>query len=161
MNQLCAEEDNALLVVPGYQFTFRIQEPVSPEFWYVVFISCSLGPDCNWTESVRDFPMNYDIWMVNGNPESNSAIFSKQFSYEEQDIIHIYMFALQMYVVLILCQIRAASITRQSKLDQRQRLLNCIIGFKFCALVLQSIETFIFALFGRATVVFMFVGEVS
>lgn len=159
-DKLCAEEDNPSSVISGYQFTFRIEEPVSPEYWYVLLISCSLSLNCNWTKSTRDFPIHYDIWLVNGHPEANGDTFSKQFSFEEQDVIYIYMVALQMYIILVLCQIRASSITRQSKLPRRQRLLNYIIGLKTIALILQSTDTFIYALFGTSTVILMFIGEV-
>jgi len=158
-DKLCPEEDNPSLVIPGYQFTFRIEEPVSPEFWYVVFIACSLTQNCSWTSSIRDYVIDYDIWLVNGNPNAKGDVFLKQFSFEEQDIIHIYMVALQMYIILGLCQLRASSITKQSRLPRRQRLLNYIVMLKIGALIFQSTETFIFALFGRGTVIFMFVGE--
>lgn len=160
-DKLCSEEDNPSLVVSGYQFTFRIEEPVSPEFWYVVFIACSLTQNCSWTSSIRDYVVDYDIWLVNGNPNAKGDVFLKQFSFEEQDIIHIYMVALQMYIILGLCQLRASSITKQSRLPRRQRLLNYIVMLKIGALIFQSTDTFIFALFGRGTVIFMFVGEVS
>ena len=70
------------------------------------------------------------------------------------------MFALFMYIGLALCQLRATSLNRQSVLPRRQKLLNYIIGLKIAGLILQSTDTYIFAFFGKSTIVFMFVGEV-
>ena len=83
-DKLCEEEDDPQLVVPGFQFTYRIDEPISPEYWYILLISCTLNEKCNWTSSTRNFQIAYDVWLVNGNPDSSSYVFSKQFSFEEQ-----------------------------------------------------------------------------
>uniref|UniRef100_A0AC34FY71 GPR180/TMEM145 transmembrane domain-containing protein n=1 Tax=Panagrolaimus sp. ES5 TaxID=591445 RepID=A0AC34FY71_9BILA len=120
-DKICEEEDKPKLIVPGYQFTFRIEEPVAPEYWYILLLSCTLNDKCNWTTSTRNYQIEYDIWLVNGN-----NAFSKQFSYEEQDIIHVYMFALFIYIALALGQLRATSLNRQSVLPRRQKLINTI-----------------------------------
>uniref|UniRef100_A0AC35ET51 GPR180/TMEM145 transmembrane domain-containing protein n=1 Tax=Panagrolaimus sp. PS1159 TaxID=55785 RepID=A0AC35ET51_9BILA len=151
---ICEEEDKPKLIIPGYQFTFRIDEPIAPEYWYILLLSCTLNDKCNWTTSTRNYQIEYDIWLINGN-----NAFSKQFSYEEQDIIHIYMFALLMYIALALGQLRATSLIRQNVLPRRQRLINTVIGLKIAGLILQATDTYIFAFFGKSTVLFMFVGE--
>jgi hypothetical protein len=151
---ICEEEDKPKLIIPGYQFTFRIDEPIAPEYWYILLLSCTLNDKCNWTTSTRNYQIEYDIWLINGN-----NAFSKQFSYEEQDIIHVYMFALLMYIALALGQLRATSLIRQNVLPRRQKLINTVIGLKIAGLILQATDTYIFAFFGKSTVLFMFVGE--
>lgn len=71
------------------------------------------------------------------------------------------MFALLMYIALALGQLRATSLIRQNVLPRRQKLINTVIGLKIAGLILQATDTYIFAFFGKSTVLFMFVGEVS
>lgn len=66
-----------------------------------------------------------------------------------------------MYIILILFQAKTILHSRQKELPQRQKILNSIIGLKASGLLLQSTDSFIFAIFGRSTVIFMFIGEVT
>uniref|UniRef100_A0A7E4VFZ3 GpcrRhopsn4 domain-containing protein n=1 Tax=Panagrellus redivivus TaxID=6233 RepID=A0A7E4VFZ3_PANRE len=158
-NELCAEEDNPDNVLKGYQFTFRLDEPYAPEYWYVLLITCSLTSNCNWTLSNREFPLEYDIWLNNGNPETSFETFSREFSFDEQEIIHIYMIAFIIYITLALFQLRAIAIDKHSRLPFRQRILSWVIGFKCSALLLQSTNTYIYAFVGHNVNLFVFVGE--
>ena len=57
-------------------------------FWYVSLVSCYLDKDCQWVPNEDDFELDYDIWLVNGNPlGGNRNIFRYQYSYDSQVII--------------------------------------------------------------------------
>ena len=64
------DEDNPKNVVPGNQFTFRIQDLYQARFWYISLVACrrnttTVGgkpPSCKW-DYVSDFEgtIQYDI----------------------------------------------------------------------------------------------------
>ena len=61
--ELCPDEDNADNVVPGYQFTFRIQDLYQARFWYISLVSCKRNAStCQW-DYVSDYEgtIQYDI----------------------------------------------------------------------------------------------------
>ena len=92
-DELCAEEDNPANVVPGYQLTYRIQDPSQSRFWYVSLVSCVRNADtCAWEAAVDEpFTLEYDLWLVNGNPNEGSGdgnLFNYQYSCDNQVCMH-------------------------------------------------------------------------
>ncbi|XP_022242970.1 uncharacterized protein LOC106460515 isoform X2 [Limulus polyphemus] len=102
-DKLCEEEDVAERVVPGHQLTYAVQNSNQPRFWYVSLVACHRTPNvCDWRESTQDSraAMEYDVWLVNGNPFiSNRNPLEYQFSFDQQmlslfsTLIHMIKFA--------------------------------------------------------------------
>lgn len=65
--------------------TLRIEEPYTPEYWYVLLVGCNLDANCSWIPSAGDISVNYDIWLTNGSPLLQYLNpFTHQFSFDEQ-----------------------------------------------------------------------------
>uniref|UniRef100_A0A0N5A3C2 GpcrRhopsn4 domain-containing protein n=1 Tax=Parastrongyloides trichosuri TaxID=131310 RepID=A0A0N5A3C2_PARTI len=124
INKLCVDEDDPGKVLPNYQMTFRIQEPVTPEYWYVVGVSCYLDEKCEWKEFKKDSAtLEYDIWLTNGNPTLKwNNLFRLQLSFDKQRLEDIYFIALFLYIILFV-------IHRQSS-KSRDRLIKTSIYYK-------------------------------
>lgn len=122
-DQLCIDEDKQENVIPGYQFTYKIQDVNQPRFWYLSLVSC-VRDDCKWKDlasmdpnektnvnkslnqgHVDDSPsytIAYDIWLVNGNPNSDRKSFLEhQFTYELQDLFEIYLCSFLIYFFIL------------------------------------------------------------
>ncbi|RCN45084.1 hypothetical protein ANCCAN_08894 [Ancylostoma caninum] len=86
--QLCREEDDPRVVVPGFQMTMQIEEPSTAEYWfvwYIVLLACSLDRTCQWVHSNVSVVVEYEIWLTNGRPGSSAASpLTWQFSFDEQ-----------------------------------------------------------------------------
>ena len=110
-NSLCIEEDQPQNVVKNSQFTFRIQDLYQARFWYISIVACKRNlSTCNW-EFVEKFPnLEYDIFVVNGNPESklHKSIFKYEFSSDKQDLYQVYLVVMLIYTILTPLQIHAA-----------------------------------------------------
>ncbi|CAF1065059.1 unnamed protein product [Brachionus calyciflorus] len=118
-NQLCIDEDKQENVIPGYQFTYKMQDYNQPRFWYLSLVAC-VRDNCKWKDlasmdgtsqplnkSIQEddspsYTIAYDIWLVNGNPNSEKKSFLEhQFTYELQDITEIYMCSFFIYFFIL------------------------------------------------------------
>jgi len=73
-------------------FTFR--------FWYLSLVACQRSRSCKWKEIRNmDIEVEYDIWMVNGDPASKHLNpFEHQFSFEMHDVFEIYAIFFVVYI---------------------------------------------------------------
>lgn len=115
-SDFCVDEDRKENVIPGYQFTFKIQDFNQPRFWYVSLAAC-VRDACEWTDLYTglnkafnlsttsqpcSYKIAYDIWLVNGNPNSSTRKqFEYQFSYELHDIFTIYLCSFVIYLCIL------------------------------------------------------------
>ena len=55
-------------------------------FWYASLVSCYRNATtCKWHHMSHDIQIDYDIWLVNGNPNSSSYNpLVYQFSFDRQ-----------------------------------------------------------------------------
>lgn len=74
-------------------------------YWYMSLVACyrnTTQKNCSWVSTNEDITVDYDIWLVNGDP-----IYKKwnpvehQFSFEEHDIFETFLGFLGVYIVLI------------------------------------------------------------
>ncbi|VDO66631.1 unnamed protein product [Heligmosomoides polygyrus] len=152
--QLCREEDDPRVVVPGCQLTMQVEE-------YIVLVACKLDKSCNWTNSNSKITLDYDIWLTNGRPGSSAANpLTWQFSFDEQDTLEIYLITLVMYLVLSGVMSRGIQLAKRSTPPARLRLLNYIITMKAAGVALQSLNVFVFALDGQGVFFARVLGEV-
>ncbi|VDO27420.1 unnamed protein product [Onchocerca flexuosa] len=83
--KLCVEENMPEKVVNDSQMTLRIEEPSTPQYWYVIIVACYLDTHCLWKSSVKEVIVHYDLWLTNGSPFMRYLNpFGHQFSFEEQ-----------------------------------------------------------------------------
>lgn len=111
--KLCEDEDKPDRVVTGNQFTYTVRDLHQARFWYVSLVSCyrvGEGKNCKWKDSTEeDLAVDYDIWLVSGNPASTSHnIFEYQFSFEQQGSLERVLLFFILYMVLSCLQVYAA-----------------------------------------------------
>ncbi|ESO05882.1 hypothetical protein HELRODRAFT_64810 [Helobdella robusta] len=116
---LCRDE-LADRMVRNSQFTFRVQDKEQPRYWYISMVACSLNTtnsSCQWTH-IKNSPsmlINYDIWLVNGDPDDkNSNFFEHHFSIEQFDVFEIYLTFFILYILIIPVQAYALSLRRHT-----------------------------------------------
>ncbi len=149
---LCTEEDNPGNVVKGAQFTYRILDYVQSRFWYVSLVACRRDPQtCQWEPVEEHYELDYDIWLVNGNPATSGGgmavagkMFRHQYSYDIQEIFCLYIFLLVVYVVLIAVQ---ASANRRQN-HPITRLLAGQLAVEFAAIAIAVVHNSIFSVDG-------------
>lgn len=70
-------------------------------YWYMSFVACYRN-NCSWVSTEEDITVDYDIWLVNGDP-----IYKKwnpvehQFSFEEHDIFETFLAFLGVYIIIV------------------------------------------------------------
>ena len=77
-------------------------------FWFLSMVACHRVSSCRWEISLQERPtkIRYSVWLVNGSPEAKHLNpFEHQFSFDEQDVIEIYLSFLLAYIVLLPIQV--------------------------------------------------------
>ncbi|KAH8290905.1 hypothetical protein KR054_007041, partial [Drosophila jambulina] len=118
--ELCSDEDAPGNVVPGSQFTYVINLEAEPRFWYLSLVACYQNQTtCQWHahESLPRLSnqsskllntLNYDIHLVNIHPNHSAAHpLTYQYSYDQQNLLEMYLIFLLVYIVLLPMQIYA------------------------------------------------------
>ena len=114
----CPTQPHNVTLVTASQLTFSVDAGAWPSNWYVILIACSLGTNytnwrpCEWERislgSRYQIDVEYDMWLVNGNPFGpNRDYFTYQFSFETQGILQMYiafLFALTLLAIIHVCQ---------------------------------------------------------
>ncbi|KAH8238706.1 hypothetical protein KR038_005922 [Drosophila bunnanda] len=119
-DELCSDEDAPSNVVPGSQFTYVINLEAEPRFWYLSLVACYQNQTtCQWHahESLPRLSnqsskllntLNYDIHLVNIHPNHSAAHpLTYQYSYDQQNLLEMYLIFLLVYIVLLPMQIYA------------------------------------------------------
>ncbi|XP_034652220.1 uncharacterized protein LOC117891124 [Drosophila subobscura] len=118
--QLCSDEDAPANVMPGHQFTYVINLEAEPRFWYMALVACYQNQStCQWHahESLPRLSnrssgllhrLHYDIHLVNVHPNNSAAHpLTFQYSYDQQNLLEMYLIFLLVYIVLLPMQIYA------------------------------------------------------
>ncbi|XP_066992401.2 integral membrane protein GPR180 [Anabrus simplex] len=146
-NQLCLDEDNPWNVVKGHQLTFIIEDVNQPRFWYISLVACYRNlSTCQWHHMTEEAELEYDLWLVNGNPNISSynpPVY--QFSFDRQDTMELYVVFFLVYLVLVPLQLNAAM--RQH--HPVTRLFTASLLLEFLALSLILIHVLKFSLDGE------------
>ncbi|CAL1527571.1 unnamed protein product [Lymnaea stagnalis] len=133
--KLCVDEDNPANVVPGYQFTYKVRDVQRPRFWYLSLVSCyrdTSGRKCEWHSSKdSEITINYDIWLVNGNPSVKGLNpFEHQFSFELHDVFEIHLIAFTSCVIIFLLWIYAFT-------SNQRHIITCLFTACICGELLS------------------------
>ncbi|XP_037072234.1 integral membrane protein GPR180-like [Pollicipes pollicipes] len=114
--ELCPDEDAPANVVPGHQFTYSIQDVHQPRFWYLSLVACHRDPQtCEWRHTRQPITIEYDIWLVNGNPHNRAQNpLEYQFSFDEQDTVEVHLAFMGLYTLLAPFQLYASLQQRHS-----------------------------------------------
>lgn len=117
-------------------------------FWYLSLISCYWEPTtCQWEKIDENIQLNYDIWIVNGNPESivRDNRFEYHFSFDLFDLVEVYLICILLYLFIpfpyLLMKIR-------SSIDFKHPILISYLLFQiffFAGNTLNFLHYFIFA----------------
>ncbi|XP_017492375.1 PREDICTED: uncharacterized protein LOC108380515 [Rhagoletis zephyria] len=170
--ELCADEDTPSNVIAEKQFTYTISEVTEPRFWYVALTACYRNStNCEWhaydhpkSESaaakvVNEFlashndmlpphpspALTYDIYVVNGHPNNSAAHpLSFQFSFDQQNLLEMYMIFLLVYLVLLPMQIYAVRLQKHPV----TRLFTLSLASEFVSLVFITAHLIKFAMNG-------------
>lgn len=145
--KLCSdEEDQPWNVIKNYQFTFSIENVWQPNFWYISLVSCYRNTTtCQWEHYDKHEKLDYDIWLVNGNPNTSSLnTLTYQFSYDRQNTIELYLLFFLCYIILVPLQLYAVRLQRHPV----TRLFTASLLLEFIALCLILIHVLKFAFDG-------------
>ncbi|XP_067626637.1 integral membrane protein GPR180 [Eurosta solidaginis] len=139
IGKLCAEEDTPNNVIAKYQFTYTISQVTEPRFWYVALVACYRNrSDCQWhaydrlknaqtaENVVKEFlaspyginslptpALTYEINVVNVHPNHSAAHpLTFQFSFDQQNLLEMYMIFLLVYMVLLPVQVYAVRLQK-------------------------------------------------
>ncbi|VDK71930.1 unnamed protein product [Litomosoides sigmodontis] len=160
--KLCIEEDMPGKVVNGSQMTLRIEEPSTPQYWYVLVAACYLDSSCLWKSSVKEIIVHYDLWLTNGSPAMRYLNpFGHQFSFEEQNSAEIYMVLFILYVVVGFCQWRSVVLCNSASVFPRHQLLNFIILLETFGLALHCLNVITFSFDGQGVLLARLFGEIA
>ncbi|XP_069698644.1 integral membrane protein GPR180 [Periplaneta americana] len=139
---VCVDEDAPWNVVKGHQFTFVIEDLMQPRFWYISLVACYRNlTTCKWHHVNEEAVLEYDIWLVNGNP--NVSSFNPlvyQFSFDRQDTVELYLVFFLCYLVLVPLQVYAAM--RQHHPVTRLFTASLILEFLALCLILLHVLKF-------------------
>lgn len=145
-NKLCPDEDSIWNIVKGYQFTYVIQDFWQPRFWYMSLVACYRNTStCQWEYYDKHDELEYDIWLVNGNPNTSGLnSLTYQFSYDRQNTIELYLLFFMCYIILVPLQLYAVRLQKHPV----TRLFTASLLLEFVAVCLILIHVLKFALDG-------------
>lgn len=100
---------------------------------------------CQWEWYNESMEIDYDIWLVNGNP-NNSGMHSMsyQFSYDRQNTLELYLLFFLCYIILVPLQLYAVGLQRHPV----TRLFTASLLLEFIAICLILIHVVKFAFDG-------------
>uniref|UniRef100_A0A1A9UF76 GPR180/TMEM145 transmembrane domain-containing protein n=1 Tax=Glossina austeni TaxID=7395 RepID=A0A1A9UF76_GLOAU len=154
---LCEDEDAPGNVVPGNQFTYVISEVSQPRFWYVAMVACYRNRStCQWhaydtltapaaflNNTIHE--LHYDIHVVNGHPNNSAAHpLTYEFSFDQQNLLEMYLIFLLVYMVLLPMQIYAVRLQKHPV----TRLFTLSLLSEFVSLALITAHLIKFAVNG-------------
>lgn len=145
--KLCIDEDNPKNLQSGFQFTYKVQNIAQPRYWYLSLVACHRDSrSCKWTANTTlDFEVDYDIWLVNGDPASKHLNpFEHQFSFEMHDVFEIYLVFTVLYIIVIPVWIYAY----RQQVHPITKLLTVCISTEFAGVVLNFLHVLIFSING-------------
>ncbi|KAM8713517.1 hypothetical protein ACLKA7_013782 [Drosophila subpalustris] len=118
--ELCVDEDAPSNVIDNHQFTYVINLEAEPRFWYVALVACYRNrTTCQWhahenlarlsnrSSSILS-TLQYNIHLVNVHPNNTAAhLLTYQYSYDQQNLLEMYLIFMLVYIVLLPMQIYA------------------------------------------------------
>ncbi|XP_020293360.1 transmembrane protein 145 [Pseudomyrmex gracilis] len=145
-DKVCPDEDSVWNIVKGHQFTYVIQDFWQPRFWYMSLVACYRNrTTCQWEHYNKEDELEYDIWLVNGNPNiSGLNTLTYQFSYDRQNTIELYLLFFMCYIILVPLQLYAVRLQKHPV----TRLFTASLLLEFMAICLILIHVLKFALDG-------------
>lgn len=100
---------------------------------------------CQWEYYDKHDELEYDIWLVNGNPNTSGLnSLAYQFSYDRQNTIELYLLFFMCYIILVPLQLYAVRLQKHPV----TRLFTASLLLEFIALCLILIHVLKFALDG-------------
>lgn len=100
---------------------------------------------CQWEWYNESLDIDYDIWLVNGNPNnSGSHSLSYQFSYDRQNTLELYLLFFLCYIILVPLQLYAVRLQKHPV----TRLFTASLLLEFLAICLILIHVVKFAFDG-------------
>ena len=113
--------------------------------------------NCSWVNNENEnIDIEYDIWLVNGNPNSKHLNpFEHQFSFEDHDVFECYLVFLGLYILIAPFWIYAVS----KQLHTITKLLIGTIGLEFTGVLFNFIHVSVFASNGEGVHVLAIFGN--
>lgn len=116
-------------------------------FWYLSMVACHRDPKkCKWnSDSSKKIDIDYDIWLVNGDPASKHLNpFEHQFSFEMHDVVEIYALFTVLYTITLPVWIYAY----RKQVHPITKLLTVCISTEYAGVVFNFLHVFIFSFNG-------------
>lgn len=122
---LCVDEDAPSNVIANHQFTYVINLEAEPRFWYVALVACYRNrTTCQWhahenlarlrnrSSSILS-TLQYNINLVNVHPNNSAAhLLTFQYSYDQQNLLEMYLIFMLVYIVLLPMQFYAVRLQK-------------------------------------------------
>lgn len=106
---------------------------------------CRNTTTCHWEHYDGHAELEYDIWLVNGNPNTSGLnSLTYQFSYDRQNTLELYLLFFICYIILVPLQLYAVRLQKHPV----TRLFTASLLLEFVAVCLILIHTLKFALDG-------------
>ncbi|ROT84334.1 membrane protein [Penaeus vannamei] len=146
---LCPDEDNPDNVVPNNQLTYAIQDINNPRFWYLSLVACVRNSSCSWQHVRKPVRMEYDINIVNGNPNgADHNPFEYHFSFDKQDTVEIYLVCVVLYgFLLVPLQVYAAC----RQIHPITRLFTATLIMQLAGLLFDTLHLLVFSFDGEGS----------
>ncbi len=121
------------------------------------FHNTTNAAQCWWSHNdVQDITLNYDIWLVNGNPFTKHVNpFEHQFSFQMHDVFEIYLVFFILYTCLVPIQLYALS---QQKHTLPLILTTCMV-MEYVGVIFNFVHIFKFAFDGEGVDLLHIVGN--
>lgn len=116
---------------------------------------------CQWEKIDDDIQINYDIWIVNGNPESivRDNRFEYHFSFDLFDLVEVYSVCILFYLFILFPYLL---IKMRSTIDFKHPILICYFLFQvffFMGNTFNLVHYFIFAYNGIGVYFLVHIGN--
>ena len=111
---------------------------------------------CEWVHNEEDHLLDFDIWIVNGNPNMKHINpFEHQFSFELHDVVEIYLTFFALYCILVPVQSYALFQQRHPL----PLLLTISMGMEAIGIVFNFVHVFKFAFDGEGVEILKNIGN--
>ena len=167
--EACNQPINTTSLIPGSNFTYRIDSNPSTQFYYLALVACARNSNassvdaCKWTSS-DDVKFHYDFHIVNSDPNVTLHFdpFSYEFPYNLKGILVSQMIFTALYLVLTVlhCILHSRLCNpRDYRMHTLPRLFTAALIFEVLHVSFEMAHYAAYASNGRGVVAMRYLGE--
>ena len=163
-NYISCNQPDSVNVTAGSNFTYHKQNAPNTEFYYVFIIACTRNATetCHWARSDEVY-FNYDITIVNSDPNGPKDFFNYHFSFEFKGVLILEMVFTAFYLVLVIIHLTLHSRLIAGKGYSPHRLINLFtvsLVLEFLHVGCEMVHFAVYAANGSGVITMKYFGEV-